>query len=120
MESFNSVIKNELSFNKMIETQVAQLASALPSPIAGKLSGQPEVPTKENVSAVTTQTGKSTRDPLHPNHAGKQQEKTPEKEVEVPDDDIPVMEDSPEEEAQPEKAAADFHDTTALPFPSHQ
>ena len=28
LEGFNSVIKNQLSFNKMIETQVAQLASS--------------------------------------------------------------------------------------------
>jgi len=29
LEGFNYVIKNQLSFNKMIETQVAQLSSCL-------------------------------------------------------------------------------------------
>ena len=58
LEGFNSIIKNQLSFNKMIETQVAQLASSCPNVNAGKLPGQPEVPPKENVSAVTTRGGK--------------------------------------------------------------
>ena len=58
LEGFNSVTKNQLSFNKMIETQVAQLASSCPNVNAGKLPGQPEVPSKENVSAVTTRGGK--------------------------------------------------------------
>ena len=53
LEGINSVIKNQLSFNKMIETQVAQLASSCPNNNSGKLSGQPEVPPKESVSAVT-------------------------------------------------------------------
>ena len=63
LEGFNSVIKNQLSFNKMIETQVAQLASSCPNTNAGKLPGQPEVPSKENVSAVTTRGGKTTQEP---------------------------------------------------------
>ena len=66
LEGFNSVIKNQLSFNKMIETQVAQLASSCPNVNAEKLPGQPEVPSKENVSAVTTQEPPFTKD------AGKQ------------------------------------------------
>ena len=37
LEGFNSIIKNQLSFNKMIETQVAQLASSCPNTNAGKL-----------------------------------------------------------------------------------
>ena len=47
LEGFNSVIKNQLSFNKMIETQVAQLASSCPN---------------NNFSVVTTQIGKSTQE----------------------------------------------------------
>ena len=56
----------------MIETQVAQLASSCPNANAGKLPGQPEVPSKENVSAVTTRGGKSTQEPPFPKDAGKQ------------------------------------------------
>jgi len=72
LEGFNSVIKNQLSFNKMIETQVAQLASSCPNVNTGKLPGQPEVPPKENVSAVTTRGGKTTQEPPFPQDAGKQ------------------------------------------------
>jgi hypothetical protein len=61
LEGFNSVINNQLSFiNKMIQTQVAQLASSCPNANTGKLPGQPEVTPKENISAVTTRGGKST------------------------------------------------------------
>jgi len=72
LEGFNSVIKNQLSFNKMIETQVAQLASSCPNVNAGKLPGQPEVPSKENVSAVTTRGGKTTQELPFPQDVGKQ------------------------------------------------
>ncbi|KAJ1257363.1 hypothetical protein BS78_K086200 [Paspalum vaginatum] len=54
METLNSAMKNQLSFNKMLETQIAQLATALPSPTPGKLPGQPETPPKEHINAVTT------------------------------------------------------------------
>ena len=72
LEGFNSVIKNQLSFNKMIETQVALLASSCPNINAGKLPRQPEVPSKENVSAVTTRGGKTTQEPPFPRDSGKQ------------------------------------------------
>ena len=51
----SSALKNQLSFNKMIETQLAQIAAV--------------VPFSEKINAVTTRGGKSTRDPPHPNHA---------------------------------------------------
>ena len=35
-------MKNQLSFNKMIETQIAQIAAAIPVNHSGKISGQPE------------------------------------------------------------------------------
>ena len=42
MDSFASAIKNQHSFNKMIESQIAQLAAAIPSSDKGKIPGQPE------------------------------------------------------------------------------
>ena len=57
----------------MIETQVAQLASSCPNANMGKLPGQPEVPSKENVIAVTTGHGMSTREPPFPQDAGTRQ-----------------------------------------------
>jgi hypothetical protein len=42
MDSFASAIKNQYSFNKMIESQIAQLAAAIPPSDKGKILGQPE------------------------------------------------------------------------------
>jgi hypothetical protein len=42
IESFTSTMKNQLSFNKMIETQLAQLIASLPSSESGGIPGQPE------------------------------------------------------------------------------
>lgn len=57
MDSFNSAIKNQLSFNKMLETQLAQLAAAVPSYEQGKIPGKPEDPA-ESVKLVSTRYGK--------------------------------------------------------------
>jgi len=42
IESLSSSVKNQLSFNKMIETQSAQIVVAIPANHSGKISGQPE------------------------------------------------------------------------------
>ena len=42
MESFSSAIMDQLSYNKKIELQIAQLAAAVPSSDKGKILGQPE------------------------------------------------------------------------------
>jgi hypothetical protein len=42
MESFSSAIKNQHSFNKMLESQISQLTSSVPTANPGKISGQPE------------------------------------------------------------------------------
>jgi hypothetical protein len=63
-------MKNQLSFNKMIETQLAQLAASLLSSELGGIPGQPE-PTREHVSAISTRWGKSSRGMHAPNHEGK-------------------------------------------------
>jgi hypothetical protein len=57
IETLSSTLKNQLSFNKMIETQLAQVA--------------PTILGFEKVNVVTTRGGKSTRDPPNPNNAGK-------------------------------------------------
>ena len=52
LDEFSSVLKNQLSFNKMIETQLAQIAAAIPTyekdRIPGKLEG-----TMETANLVT-------------------------------------------------------------------
>ena len=60
MDSFSSAIKDQLSYNEKIESQLAQLAAALP--FATNL---------EKVNAITTRGGKSTRDPPYPTRTGK-------------------------------------------------
>jgi hypothetical protein len=42
MEGFYSAIKNQHSFNKMLESQISQLASYVPTANLGKISGPPE------------------------------------------------------------------------------
>ena len=42
MDSFTSTIKNQHNFNKMIESQIAQLAAVVPLSDKGKISGQQE------------------------------------------------------------------------------
>ena len=53
MDRFSTVIKNQLSFNKMLETQLAQLAAATPTVELGKIPGQPES-TLESVNVINT------------------------------------------------------------------
>ncbi|WVZ48719.1 hypothetical protein U9M48_000138 [Paspalum notatum var. saurae] len=113
METLNSAMKNQLSFNKMLETQIAQLAAALPNANPGKLPGQPEAPPKEHINAVTTRGGKSTQDPPSPSHAGKAQEKIAESEDKVGDEDTPGKEEKPASKHLPHE----FYDTTVLLFP---
>jgi hypothetical protein len=42
MDIFSNAIKNQHSFNKMIESQISQLATAVPPTNQGKIHGQPE------------------------------------------------------------------------------
>jgi len=58
----------------MVETQLAQIAAAIPTDSNGKIPAQSEN-SRENVKAVTTRGGKTTRDPPNPNQsAGKEKE----------------------------------------------
>ena len=70
LETLSSTLKNQLSFNKMIETQLAQIAAALPAVESGKIQGQPETPV-ENVSMVSTRWDNSSRRTPRTNHAGR-------------------------------------------------
>ena len=64
MDGFSTAIKNQLSFNKILETQLAQLAAATSAADLGKILGQPKS-TLESVNAVTTRWDKPpSRSPL--------------------------------------------------------
>ena len=67
IEGSSSSIKNQLSFNKIIETKLAQLVATIPVNNEGKILGQPEN-SLEKVNAVTTRDEKSTHDPPNPNN----------------------------------------------------
>jgi len=51
MDGFSMAMKNQLSFNKALETQLAQLAAATPAAELGKIPGQPES-TLESVNVI--------------------------------------------------------------------
>ena len=70
LETLSSTLKNQLSFNKMIEIQLAQITAALPAVESGKIPGQPESPV-ENVSMVSNGRDDSPRRPPRNNHAGR-------------------------------------------------
>ena len=70
LETLSSTLKTQLSFKKMIKTQLAQIAASLPAVESGKIPGQPES-LVESVSMVSTGRGNSSRRPPHNNHAGR-------------------------------------------------
>jgi hypothetical protein len=63
MNNFTVVVQNQLKFNKVLKTWIAQLAAALPHPNGGDFPGQPVVPIKKNVKAVITRSGKTMTEP---------------------------------------------------------
>jgi len=56
VETLSFAIKNQLSFNKMIETQLAQIAAAVPVSESRKIPRQPESPI-ETAKMVSTGSG---------------------------------------------------------------
>jgi len=95
MEGLSTAIKNQLSFNKMIETQLAQVAAAIP-------------PAMENVKTITTRGGKTTQDPPYSNHVNRKKA-SPLAE--------PPQEEEPEKVLEGKTAPHEFYDTQVLPFP---
>ena len=57
LEGLNFSFKNQLSLNKMFETQLAQIATTIPA--------------YENINVVIIRDGKSTHDLPCPNHVGR-------------------------------------------------
>jgi hypothetical protein len=56
LDEFSSARKNQLSLNKMIETQLAQIAATIPSYEKDRIPGKPEG-TMETFNLVTTKYG---------------------------------------------------------------
>jgi len=55
MDTFASAIKNQHSFNKMLESQLAQLAAVVPPLEKGKIRGQPDDLENETLLIFTMQ-----------------------------------------------------------------
>jgi hypothetical protein len=70
INGISSTLKSQLSFNKMIETQLAQLAALVPSAEDGKIPGQP-VSSCGDVCVVSTKWGKPSRRTQPTDHARK-------------------------------------------------
>ena len=70
VETLSSALKNQLSLNKMIETQLAQIAAAVPVSETRKILGQPESPV-ETANMVSTGWGNLPRQTSRTNHAGR-------------------------------------------------
>ena len=70
LETLSSTLKNQSSFNKKVESLLAQIAASLPAVKSRKIPGQPESPV-ENVSMVSTGRDNSSRRPPRNSHAGR-------------------------------------------------
>jgi hypothetical protein len=104
-------IKNQMSFNKMVETQLAQRATTIPVDSNGKIPTQSEK-SLEKINVVTTKGGKSTRDPPNPNQSlGKAKERQEAKPSTTQE------EKEKEQEQEVETAPKDFVDTNYCHFP---
>jgi len=69
LQTLSSALKNHLSSNKMIETQMAQIATAISATESRKIPRKPESPV-ESVNMVSTGWGNSFRRAPRTNNAG--------------------------------------------------
>jgi hypothetical protein len=111
IDGLSSSIKNQLSFNKMIETKLAQIATSIHVNNEGKITGQSKNSFKK-VNAVTTRGGKSTRHPPNPNH------KTGKAQMQQEEEPAPSTKTQKDQEEEEETAPEDFVDTSYLSFPT--
>ncbi|XP_039778367.1 uncharacterized protein LOC120645669 [Panicum virgatum] len=121
LDGFNSVIKNQLSFNKLIETKVTLLASSYLNQNTGKLSGKPEVNPKESVNVVAVRARQSTQRPHLPQDVGAQRKTVTARNTKAKDGVLEEAEESntiatQEDPVEPHRTSRDCHDTTALLF----
>jgi hypothetical protein len=118
MNNFAVAVQNQLNFNKVLETWIAQLAAALPHPNVGDFPGQPAVPIKEIVKAVITPFGKTL---VEPKVKSKKMSRTDLVEEEEKAESKVEAEPRPEKEEENLGKASpkDINDTHLLPFP-HQ
>jgi hypothetical protein len=110
IEGLTSGIKNQMSFNKMVETQLAQIATAILVDSSGKILAQPKK-SLEKINAVTMRGGKSTHDPPNPSQSTGNTKGHHE-------DEPSTKQKEKEKEQEEETAPKDFIDTNYLTFPT--
>jgi hypothetical protein len=116
MNNFTVAVQNQLNFNKVLKTRIAQLTTTLPHPNGRDFPGQPAVPVKENVKAVITRSRKTMAEPkakskkMSPTDPVEEEEKV---EAEVEAEPRPEKEEENLGKASPK----DNSDTHLLPFP---
>jgi hypothetical protein len=116
INNFIVAVQNQLNFNQVLETQIAQLDVALPHPNGRDFSGQLAVPINKNVKAVITQSEKTMTEPkakskkMSPTDPVKEEEKV---KAEVEAESGPRREEENLGKASPK----DISDTLLLSFP---
>jgi hypothetical protein len=119
MNNFIVAVQNQMNFNKVLETWIAQLAAALPHPNGGDFPSQPAVPVKGSVNDVITRFEKTMVEPkekskkMSPTDPVEEKEKA-EAEVEA------GLRPEKEEENLGKASPKDISDTHLLPFPVKQ
>jgi len=103
---FSSVVKEQITFNKKIELQIAHLASTLSA------TANPE-----QIKGISTRGGKSTCDPPYPKGARRPPQLEQVEEEEVERDNTEEEEVIPQDLPQDLELRQDFHDTNLLQFP---
>jgi hypothetical protein len=63
LNNFTVAVQNQLSVNKLMETQIVRLTSSLPHLNGVDFPGQPATPVKGNVKVVITRSRKTTAEP---------------------------------------------------------
>ena len=71
VDTLSTALQNQQSFNKNLESKLAQLAAALPSSDTGKIPGHPSSSPCANVSVVSVRWGNPSRTSFATNHAGR-------------------------------------------------
>ncbi|XP_066358260.1 uncharacterized protein [Miscanthus floridulus] len=97
-----------MRFNKMIETQLAQIVAAIPIDSNGKIPVQPKK-SLEKINAVTMRAGKTTRDPPNPNQSARKVKGHQEVKSSIT---------QKEKEQEEETTLKDFVNTSYLSFPT--
>jgi hypothetical protein len=118
MNNFTVIVQNQLNFNKVLVTRIAQLATTLQHPNNGDFPGQPAIPIKENVKAVFTRSGKTMAEPI--TKSKKMSQTDPVEEEEKAEAKVEAELRHEKKEENPGKASPkDIRDTHMLLFP-HQ